>query len=333
VIKINTGRAFQARNNQGQPVDIGATNSPYLYVAFPLQQSGGRVFEDVTFTLSVSLPSDDEALVEQVRAAFWAWDTFGGVGARTRRGFGALSCQMPRKAKYSAQFEPRDWHWEYDARRANTKLMADVRQLVVEGRGPADVPKLSRLVTRYKLTSLNPSEMAVWTYLFGALKAFRQSSQRQYGRSDWPDPQAIREATGQKSPQHANPVHNFLINKFPRARFGLPIIFEFKNGATDASARGVDPRKTMVSLAGRSRLASPLIIRPLAVSGGQFAGLALILDGNRIPPKQLELQEIDRTKIDDANHTLSEDEAREISRLHDTTITPDILQSFLDSLS
>jgi len=66
------------------------------YVAFPLQpkQEEARIGMetlsvrlDVEFTLEISYPKSVE---EDVNAALWAWETFGGIGARTRRGFGAL---------------------------------------------------------------------------------------------------------------------------------------------------------------------------------------------------------------------------------------------------
>ena len=41
----------------------------------------------VKFDLIITFP---EYQKEAVEAALWAWETFGGIGGRTRRGFGAL---------------------------------------------------------------------------------------------------------------------------------------------------------------------------------------------------------------------------------------------------
>src|SRR5205085_1302593 len=69
------------------------------YAAFPLQHSeeelrqmmppSKKVRDNVNFRLTISFPSNRK---DDVAAALWAWETFGGIGARTRRGFGALHC-------------------------------------------------------------------------------------------------------------------------------------------------------------------------------------------------------------------------------------------------
>ena len=41
------------------------------------------VWKDVHFTLTIVYP---KAKSKEVEAALWAWETFGGIGARTRRG-------------------------------------------------------------------------------------------------------------------------------------------------------------------------------------------------------------------------------------------------------
>ncbi|MFI5592858.1 type III-B CRISPR module RAMP protein Cmr1 [Amycolatopsis sp. NPDC051758] len=46
---------------------------------------------DTTFDLHVALPKDPR-ITQRFMLALWAWLTYGGLGARTRRGFGRLSC-------------------------------------------------------------------------------------------------------------------------------------------------------------------------------------------------------------------------------------------------
>jgi len=64
------------------------------YLGFPLRGEGGwaRVKEGVAFRLRLRFPERVKSLnlAEELEAALWAWETFGGIGARTRRGFGAL---------------------------------------------------------------------------------------------------------------------------------------------------------------------------------------------------------------------------------------------------
>jgi CRISPR-associated protein Cmr1 len=60
----------------------------------PRRGKGGwaPVKEGVAFRLRLRFPERVKSLnlAEELEAALWAWETFGGIGARTRRGFGAL---------------------------------------------------------------------------------------------------------------------------------------------------------------------------------------------------------------------------------------------------
>ena len=67
------------------------------------------------------------------------------------------------------------------------------------------------------------------------------------------------------------PVHP--VQKFPRGKFGLPIIFEFKKD----DVRNGDPKKSTLQGSEHDRLASPLILRPIDCSDGAV-GLALLLE-------------------------------------------------------
>src|SRR5207249_7200252 len=65
------------------------------YAAFPFQDDPQSV-RKYRFILKLYYPESIKSetntvdLRKEVEAALWAWQTFGGVGARTRRGFGAL---------------------------------------------------------------------------------------------------------------------------------------------------------------------------------------------------------------------------------------------------
>lgn len=62
------------------------------YLAFPLQRrqdpKNYPVRVGVVFRLTLRFP---KGLREEVEAALWAWETFGSLGGRTRRGFGAIA--------------------------------------------------------------------------------------------------------------------------------------------------------------------------------------------------------------------------------------------------
>src|SRR5262249_26459371 len=83
---------------RNRPESVSATKI-HPYAAFPLQPTREDLDqvpppstkeiskEGIEFTLTITFPN---AYADDVKTALWAWETFGGLGARTRRGFGAL---------------------------------------------------------------------------------------------------------------------------------------------------------------------------------------------------------------------------------------------------
>jgi CRISPR-associated protein Cmr1 len=256
------------KDRRGREVEIGSPGSPWGYVAFPLRKESdkpaGSVVSNVAFSLEIKYPREMEP---DIRAALEAWEMFGGIGARTRRGFGALQC-----LEGSDLLVP--------SREAAHNMIEEWLKNVV-GDWPEGVPHLSR---NAKLKTIkSPGPMEAWISLFTALSGFRQSrfqdrSGRPFGRSKWPEPDAIRRLTGQAARKHESPQST--LDKFPRGKFGLPIIFQFK----DASLTPGDPDPCTLQGAGDyDRLASPLILRPIACSDGAV-GLAAILEWEPISP-------------------------------------------------
>jgi CRISPR-associated protein Cmr1 len=93
------------------------------------------------------------------------------------------------------------------------------------------------------------------------------------GRSHWPEPDAIRSVLKRAAKRHSQPILQPPILKFPRAQFGLPIIFHFKDNG-DPNTEVVPADSEIV------RLASPLIFRPLA----EKHCVVLVLNTPRTPP-------------------------------------------------
>jgi len=160
--------------------------------------------------------------------------------------------------------------------------------------------------------------------MIGRLKKFRQtrnpgSQPNRPGRSQWPEPDAIRRLTGHRASLHASVLSN--LDRFPRAAFGLPIIFHFKD-----KDRG-DPPDTTLKGTESERLASPLILRPIACAGNQAVGLALILEAPRTPPGGLILK--DAPSDPSVSASLTPAEARTITPLDGET---DVLLAFLSTL-
>jgi CRISPR-associated protein Cmr1 len=303
-----------------QPFESRTRPSPnwrdLAYATFPLQDKNppGEVRTGVKFKLTLTYPQKRRAEVE---AALWAWETFGGVGARTRRGFGALKLlridDKPVPLPGAADVV--------------TQIREGLQRHVTAGEWPAQVPHLAPALTM-KVTQGHPNPKAAWTYLIKQLKAFRQArnsgvSPRQPGRSRWPEPDAIRKLTGNRAPKHRQALLN--IDKFPRAAFGLPIVFHFKDAG--------DPQDTILQGKACDRLASPLILRPLACADSAV-GLAVILEGTGLMalPGGLALKEAKGVtgKSWPVEAGLSKVEAKKIEPLNGN---PALLEAFLEFLN
>jgi len=189
----------------------------------------------LSWTLQVGLPvCGAEQVADEVREALRWWASFGGIGARVRRGLGAVQ---------------------------------------VHGLAVVSVEEAAEAGCRLVLGEAYPGAEKAWIAAVNKLKDFRQKpdfarnkGKERPGRSRWPEPDALRRALGRHAPEHA-PVH-VAGQAYPRAAFGLPIIFHFKD-------RG-DPADTILQPVGADRLASPLLLRPYP-RGGKWHAAALLL--------------------------------------------------------
>jgi CRISPR-associated protein Cmr1 len=253
-----------------QQGDVTATPySPNIappYAAFPLQENKREkrplknVYKDVSFTLIISFPEDFK---REVEAALWAWETFGGIGARTRRGFGALQLLKVNNKEYS------DLPFANNVDVWISEKLNDSKY-VASGTPPNGIPYLTEPVqVGFTQPFHNPFE--AWKQLITRLSSFRQARNGYMGRSKWPEAETIRTITKRRYSKHPVLSHP---EKFPRAAFGLPIVFHFKyidlGEPEDTTLQGADKET--------ERLASPLILRPLACKNNTFVGLALLLE-------------------------------------------------------
>ncbi len=260
----NSGNAFHVKDRFGAEIHVSEMRSPYGYAAFPLQDKKHlTVREGVEFTLTLHVPAtlNTRDLADELEKTLWAWETFGGIGARTRRGFGVLQ----RKDGASAfPFQ------------TTQQLREHLRKIVVAGTWPEHVPQLDAAM-RLQLVKPDAQPLATWATLLKRYKAFRQHRNQgsdpqqpnRPGRSRWPEPDALRRIAPNPRRKHqpTNPV-----NAFPRAHFGLPIIFHFKDKD--------DPNATLKPQ-GYDRFASPMILKP--VTNGRFhAGLLAVLHNSSL---------------------------------------------------
>lgn len=340
-LNVNKGSPFQAIDRDNNKIrNIGDPKSKDGYAAFPLFVSSTPVvLENVIFEIAIQYPKEihDEInnkkieVEKELEDVFWAWETFGGIGARTRRGFGALQLMQINQEKV----EP------ISRSETQKKILSKLEKYSSnEYKWAKGVPHLANN-KKYKFIEKEKDDIEAWRFIIQKLRDFRQSFRdrarngSRYGRSKWPEPDQIRRETG----EYINPAHapRHLVKKFPRAKFGLPIVFEFKKEDVTAG----DPHKTMLQGIKISdgkyieRLASPLILRPIACSDGAI-GLAYVLEWEKMnsadeeytPPGGLLLKG-DKKDYSSLKSDLTASEARNIPPLDGE---PDVLQAFLNYL-
>lgn len=221
-------------------------NNLPAYVLFPFLDPIKFCVYNVSFNLIVNYPLQYE---QDVNSALWAWINFGGIGARTRRGCGALFCKSfsPTNAGF------REW--------VNENMAIYGLESPSPERDWATIPNVI-------LTSQGTTPLGAWNKVINLYRDFRQ--QRGNGRSDWPEPESIRTLTHRWDKRYPE-LHDHPRKAFPRAELGLPIIFHFK----DAN-RGNDPQDTELIPSDHSRMASALILKPIAL-GTENALPAIIM--------------------------------------------------------
>ena len=311
------GETFLVNDSRGNTItNLGHFSSPYSYAAFPaFTGAGGKDFQppyNHEFKLTLRYPS---SLKKDIEAALWAWSCFGWVGARGRRGFGALRLLSVNGVAPSYPHEPQA---------LLQRLQEELDRHCAETKEAKDYPTLYAAYL-YCTGAHNKAEDS-WKNLLEKYKNFRQMRNRgerppRPGRSKWPEPDAIRALTRRSSPRHSTPllqINGRTILKFPRARFGLPIIFQF------IDRREGDPNQTELSPQGYDRLASPLILRPFH-TGQKVIGVVVILDSPFPFREKLEIRGVHGTQ----SAAISEDEAKKIEPLGGKK---NILKAFLTDL-
>ena len=229
------------------------------YVTFPFHQDSKSIRNakrDLVFDLRVSCPDE---VWNDVEAALWAWCNFGGLGARTRRGCGAVFCE---------DFAPKD------AAELSVKMKMSRRAT------NDPVHAWPELFTALLLKENGAAgAIPAWNDAIRLLQTFRQGlnvgrepGDKVPGRSRWPEPQVIRAIVRKRD--HAD--SQMLLTPgmgFPRAAFGLPSVFHFQN-EPDLQEPQLLPK---IPGSKGKRMASPLILRPLLFSDKRTVAMILQL--------------------------------------------------------
>ncbi|MFM7168689.1 MAG: type III-B CRISPR module RAMP protein Cmr1 [Planctomycetaceae bacterium] len=198
------------------------------------------------------LPPNIQDPCAEIQQAVLAWLTWGGLGARTRRGVGSLHC-----VKWPAE---------------------------IENPAPLAPPPGCRLfLYAPRKADANWNALEAWQTAVRIYRDFRQSFRRPPtganrfpGRSRWPEPDSIRMLTECSDPDHSEPLYPLDQPLFPRAVLGLPIGFKFKSGPKDNAQQHEDPARVTLAPTGKDRMASP-VITTAVFADGQWKSAILIL--------------------------------------------------------
>lgn len=327
------------------------------YATFPLQPTDDEINKGihlpmkeikvgVEFTMEISFPKD-KTIRKDIEATLWAWETFGGIGGRTRRGFGALQLVEIDGVKV----EPMKIE-EINPKEGESRIVRELREHLAEGTWDENVPHLSPN-SAFETRAANSSKDA-WFDLIEKLKKFRQArtetfvqtqngQRTDYGRSYWTEPDAIRHRFLKAFPEYKNElVHSpkkeiddpTNIDKFPRAAFGLPIVFHFMVKREDADAGLKEPIDTELKPLNYMRLSSPLILRPIACADGKAVGLALILETPKLNFDEIHLiTSKNRVDVGEVETNLVAPDIAYIKPMNDASTTEtDVLKSFLKTI-
>lgn len=236
----------------------------------------------INFQLEMSIRdlSQKAEISKEVEAALWAWINFGGVGARTRRGCGSLYCE---KFSPSLNEAPN----QQDKSKINNWYKNSLSKYEISlNQTPPPLWTCLPVAGALLTDSVLLSPMQSWNRIIGHLQFFRQGKnfarnpgEQTPGRSRWPEAESIRQITGQRSNNHARQPE-IAVPFFPRAAFGLPIVFHFKDR--------YEPTDTQLEpLGSASRMSSPVILKALAISRDKAVWVALFLNKPPLPGVKL----------------------------------------------
>jgi CRISPR-associated protein Cmr1 len=249
--------------------------TPFAYVLFPFQGGTDKygkktdpsdAAEDVKFALTIIAPKE---LQLDVEAALWAWINFGGLGARTRRGCGSLYCANFSPNKQSLK-DISQW---YESSVLKYKIKQKARKIELW----STLPPGKR--PSFMINNIPMKHKKSWAFIVDKLHRFRQGAGlgrnegtggKKFGRSRWPEADSLRVITKKHSREHP-PMSEMPTPLFPRAAFGLPLGFHFKD------AREGDPSDVQLEPIDASRMASPVILKPLAISETESVPMVLFL--------------------------------------------------------
>jgi len=228
--------------------------------------------------------SGDETVDQQFLLSVWAWLTYGGLGARTRRGFGQLRCSAtsaplpdPFATVLTTVPGPDDW----DALATNA-IPAHLRQPDRIGwtgwfdqkpAGDAEEPQFPALTpTWWAGRLLDGQHKRLGDALHAAGTAWRNFRAATADLSATP-------SQNTRSPEWTGAIHD-ADTRYPIAALGLPVGYyskktKFKTAAEADRPRG-DRRESL-------RRASPVWLRPVRLAAGKWRIFSHVFRAQLLP--------------------------------------------------
>ncbi len=262
------------KNGRTEPYsNIIAGRNALKYVLFPFQEIQGENQPEkhcrsgIGFNLIISCPEEKS---DEINKAIIAWVNFGGIGARTRRGCGALFCEElspPSDVKKFSQ-----WYEQFQVS------------------NPVIDPKWPVLPNKINLKRGERDPLTNWNHTVDLFQKFRQGQNigRNIGdgnipkRSRWPEPEGIRGITNRRFSRHQLINHFPKDPFFPRSEFGLPIIFQFRRNDESAGDPHSSELYPVVNGKEQTRMSSPIIIRPVKCKDGSSFQMIMVLDAPKV---------------------------------------------------
>jgi CRISPR-associated protein Cmr1 len=245
-----------------------------------------------TDALPAQVTKKAETLAASAIEALRWWLHWGGVGARTRRGFGAVALRDAKIAPVEVSG---------GEGLVNPEKLATLPTLPLLQAGqvrPSDRPTLfGACVLRNLYTTGLGDPKSPHGVLVYALWEMRQAPDyardpgrdKQPGRTRWPEAELMkaRLANGSYTLRHPQevPARDRARLTAPRAAFGLPIVMHFKDHGDSQAAGQIIPAPQHGGQVKTDRWASPVLLRPQQLPTGQLAASVLILAGAAVPTK------------------------------------------------
>ncbi len=277
-------------NNPADKYPISDPRSRFSYVLFPLRDATADVVAKLSLKFELRIrfsPLSHVNMQDEIDAALWAWELFGGVGARTRRGCGSIQSLDNKK-------------------RIDDVLADGIQRFLPGAQGgnwPAHVPSLQGLTASQEYQPNRASvawtrmqdqnSINAWLNIVDMFKLQVRQARKTEGRKNnigsslWFEANVLRNIFAIQSSvaKFNNPNSpEARTNIFARLQLGAPMEISFIN-KNHFRRDDSNEYKFIVSVDEQNelRVPSPLIFRVWRSPNGSIYQIVLVMGGLRTP--------------------------------------------------